>query len=85
MSNYKRELQIGQDIKKRKKIETVIKFVKNKKDIKKVEVALKNAQKDIKQQTDKRQKEVVLELKIVDFIYLFCLFSYLELRLRIIV
>ena len=43
-----------QDIKKRKKIETVIKFVKNKKDIKKVEVALKNAQKDIKQQTDKR-------------------------------
>ena len=38
-----------QDIKKRKKIEIVIKFVKKYKNIKKIGVALKNTQEDIKQ------------------------------------
>ena len=58
MANYKRELRMGGDIRKRGKVESVMKFVKR---IKKVHeeagAALKKVQENMKRQTDKGRKE----------------------------
>ena len=58
MANYRRELRMGEDIRKREKVEKAMEFVER---IKKVHeeagVALKKAQEDIKRQADKERKE----------------------------
>ena len=58
MANYERELRMGGDIRKRGKVESVMKFVKR---IKKVHeeagAALKKVQENMKRQTDKGRKE----------------------------
>ena len=58
IANYRRELRMEGDIKKKGKVEKVIEFVKR---IRKVheeaEVALKKMQEDMKRQADKRRKE----------------------------
>ncbi len=57
IANYRRELRMGVDIKKRK-IEKATEFVEKIKKIQKeVEVALRKAQEKIKQQTNRRRKE----------------------------
>ena len=58
MANYSRELRIGEDIRKKGKLEKAMEFVER---IKKVqeeaEVALKKAQEDIKRQANRERKE----------------------------
>ena len=58
MANYRRELRMGEDIRKREKVEKAMEFVER---IKKVHeeagVSLKKAQEDIKRQADKERKE----------------------------
>jgi len=58
MANYKRELRMGDDIRKRGKVEKAIEFVKR---IKKVHeeagAALKKAQEDMKRQANRERKE----------------------------
>ena len=58
MANYSRELRIGEDIRKKGKLEKAMEFVER---IKKVqeeaEVALKKAQEDIKRQADRERKK----------------------------
>ena len=58
MTNYRRELQIGGDIRKKEKVEKTTEFVER---IKKVQeeagAALKKAQEEIKRQADRERKE----------------------------
>jgi len=58
IANYGRELRMGADIKKKRKVEKAISFVER---IKKVQeeagTALKKAQKDMKGQVDREKKE----------------------------
>ena len=59
MVNYSRELKIGADIRKKRKLEKVIEFaVRMKKVQEKVEVALRKAQKEIKIQADRGRMKV---------------------------
>jgi len=59
MVNYSRELRMGMDIRRKKKVEKVTEFVKR---IKKVqeetEAVLRKIQEKIKRQADKRRKKV---------------------------
>ena len=59
MVNYGRELRMGADIKKRRKVEKTTKFAER---IKKVQeetgAALRKTQKEINQQADKERKEI---------------------------
>ena len=58
MANYKRELRMGGDIRKREKVEKAMEFVERMKKVhKEAEVALKKAQEDMKRQVDKERKE----------------------------
>ena len=58
MVNYSRELKMEVDIRKKEKIEKVTEFVKRiKKMQKEVEIALRKAQEEMKQQVDRRRKE----------------------------
>ena len=58
MTNYKRKLRMGADIRKKEKVKKVIKFVQRMKKVQKeVEVALRKAQEEIKQ-VDRRRKKV---------------------------
>ena len=58
MENYKRKLKMRVEIRKREKVEKMTKFAKRIKKIQKeVEVILRKAQKEIKQQADKGRKE----------------------------
>ena len=58
MANYKRELRMGGDIRKREKVEKAMEFVERMKKVhKEAEVALKKAQEDMKRQADKERKE----------------------------
>jgi len=58
MANYRRELRMGGDIRKKGKVEKVTEFVERMKKVyKEVGIALKKAQEDMKRQTDKRRKE----------------------------
>ena len=57
--NYGRELRMGVDIRRKGKVEKVIKFVKRMREVQEeVEAALKKAQEKIKQQADKGRREV---------------------------
>jgi len=58
MANYRRELRMGGDIRKRRKVEKATEFVERMKKVhKEAEVALKKAQEDMKRQADRRKKE----------------------------
>jgi len=58
MANYRRELRMGADIRKKGKVEKVTEFVERMKKIQKeVGAALRRAQEEMKQQADKRRKE----------------------------
>ena len=58
MANYRRELRMGGDIRKREKVEKAIEFVERMKKVQEgAEAALKKAQEDMKRQTDKRRKK----------------------------
>jgi len=58
MANYKRELRMGEDIRKRKKVEKATKFVERMKKVhEEAEAALKKAQEDMKRQANKERKE----------------------------
>ena len=58
IANYRRELRIGGDIRKREKVESTMEFVKRMKKVyEKVRAALKKAQEDMKRQADRGKKE----------------------------
>ena len=57
--NYRREMRIGVDIRRKEKVEKVMEFVeKMKKTQEDMETVLKKIQKKIKQQADKRKRKV---------------------------
>ena len=59
IANYKRELRIEVDIRRKGKIEKITEFVKRMKRIQeKAEVVLKKVQEEIKWQVDRERKEV---------------------------
>ena len=59
MANYERELRMGEDIKKRGKVEKAMEFVERMKKIyEEAEAALKKAQEDMKRQADRGRKEI---------------------------
>ena len=59
MANYERELRMGGNIRKKRKVESIIEFVeKIKKVYEEARIALKKAQKDIKRQADRERKEI---------------------------
>ena len=59
IANYRRELKMGVDIRRRGKVEKVAKFAKRIKKVQeKAEAALRKAQKDIKKQADRGRQEV---------------------------
>ena len=56
--NYRREMRMGGDIRKKEKVEKATKFVKRIKRVhKEARAALKRAQEDIKRQADKGRRE----------------------------
>jgi len=58
MANYRRELRMGGDIRKREKVEKAMEFVERMKKIyEEAGVALKKAQEDMKRQADRGRKE----------------------------
>jgi len=58
IANYRRELQIGGDIRKKGKVEKVTEFVERMKKVQEeAGAALKKAQEEIKRQADKERKE----------------------------
>ena len=58
MVNYRRELRIGIEIRKKGKMEKTIEFAERMKRVQeKAGVVLKKAQKEMKQQTDRERKE----------------------------
>ena len=58
MANYRRELRMEADIRKKEKVEKVMEFVERIKKVQKeVGVALKKMQKDMKRQANKEKKE----------------------------
>ena len=59
MMNYKRELRMGINIRRKEKVEKATEFAERMKKMqKKVEVALRKAQEEIKQQMDRERREV---------------------------
>ena len=58
MTNYRRELQIGGDIRKKGKVKKTTEFVERMKKVQEeVGAALKKAQEEIKRQADRERKE----------------------------
>ena len=58
MANYRRELRMGGDIRKRGKVEKAMEFVERMKKVhEEAGAALKKAQEDMKRQADKERKE----------------------------
>jgi len=58
MANYRRELRIGRDIRKRGKVKKAMEFVKRMKKVhEEAKVALKKVQEDMKRQADRERKE----------------------------
>ena len=59
MANYRRELRMGGDMRKREKVERAMEFVERMKKVhEEAEAALKKAQENMKRQTDWRRKEI---------------------------
>ena len=58
MANYKREIRIGGDIRKKGKVEKAMEFVERMKKIhEEAEAVLKKTQEDMKRQVDRERKE----------------------------
>ena len=58
MANYRREIRMGEDIRKKEKVEKVMEFVERMKKVyKEAGAALKKVQEDMKRQVDRRRKE----------------------------
>jgi len=58
MANYSRELRIGEDIRKKEKLEKAMEFVEKMKKVQEeAEVVLKKVQEDIKRQANRERKE----------------------------
>ena len=58
IANYGKELKIGEDIRKKEKIESTTEFVEKMKKVhEEARVALKKAQKDMKKQVDRERKK----------------------------
>ena len=58
MANYRREIRMGEDIRKKEKVEKVMEFVERMKKVhKEAETVLKKAQEDMKRQADRERKE----------------------------
>ena len=58
MANYRRELRMREDIRKKKKVKKVTKFVERMKKVQeKVEAALKKVQEEMRRQADRRRKK----------------------------
>ena len=58
ITNYGRELRMGDDIRRRKKVEKAMEFIKRMKQVQEeVETVLKKAQENMKRQADKRRRE----------------------------
>ena len=58
MTNYERELRMGEDIRKRGKVESTMEFVERMKKVhEEAEAVLKKTQEDIKRQANKRRKK----------------------------
>ena len=58
VTNYKRELRMGGDIRRKEKVEKVMEFVKRMKQVQEeAGAALKKAQEDMKRQVNKRRRE----------------------------
>ena len=58
MANYRRELRMGRDIRKRRKIERATKFIERMRKVQEeAEVTLKKVQENMKRQADKSRKE----------------------------
>jgi len=58
MANYRRELRMGGDIRKREKVESVMEFVEKMKKVhKEVGAALKKVQEDMRRQVNRGRKE----------------------------
>jgi len=59
MANYGRELRIGADIRRKGKVEKATEFVERMRRVQKeAGAALRKAQEEIKQQADKRRREI---------------------------
>jgi len=59
MANYRRELRMGGDIRKKGKVEKIMEFVKRlKKMQEEAEAAWKKAQEEMKRYADRKRKEV---------------------------
>ena len=58
MTNYKKELKIGIDIRRKGKIEKMIEFAEKMKKVQEEGVALKRIQEEMKQQADRGRKKV---------------------------
>ena len=59
IANYRRELRIGADIRRKEKVEKAIEFVERMKKVQeKARAVLKEAQKNMKRQADRKQQEV---------------------------
>ena len=58
MANYSRELRMGADIRRKEKVEKAIEFVERMRKVQKeAGVVLRKAQEEIKQQSDRGQRE----------------------------
>ena len=58
MANYRRELRMGEDIRKKKKVKKVTKFVERMKKVQeKVEAALRKVQEEMRRQADRGRKK----------------------------
>ena len=58
MANYERELRIGEDIRRKEKVESAMEFVERMKKVhEKAGVTLKKTQEDMKRQADRGRKE----------------------------
>ena len=59
MANYRRELRIGVDIRKKEKVEKAIEFIERMRKVQeKSRTILRKVQKKIKRQTNRRQRKV---------------------------
>ena len=59
MANYRRELRIGVDIRKKEKVEKAIEFIERMRKVQeKSKTILRKVQKKIKRQTNRRQRKV---------------------------
>ena len=76
MANYRRELRMGEDIRKKEKVEKTTEFVERMKKVyEEAGVALKKVQKDMKRQADRGRKETE-DWQKGDIVFSYFLFTF---------